>query len=799
MAVKNYQNENLAGLTDIEAQKRLEKFGLNDVSERKGGFVKKFLAPLYAPISLMLLGAAVLSRLDGRIFDFYFILALYFVNYSVQKWQEFKADSAIQELRSKLAFDVSTFRDGRWVFVNAKNLVPGDRIRLGLGSIIPADCTVIFPKNLSANEAVLTGESLPKEKKSGDKIYSGAFIATGSVEAEVTATGKNTTFGKTIFSIEPPAQKSILERDMFTITRFLTIISMVAVFILSVVFLLKGFGLADLLTLDLSLIIAGIPVALPAVMAIILSIGASGLTKKMVVVRRLSALQDLSNVNLLLTDKTGTLTKNEIVVEKIVSYKEGLSTDDVIELAGYNALSADAPDAIDRAVIKKFEETGKEAEKTETINFVPYDSNRKRSTALIRRGKEEILIDVGAPQVIMALGKINSEILKQKFEKDISDAAEGGFRVLAVATSESGVQGSPKEKHLEIAGLLFLADPLDETSKDALRFMEESGIEVKMLTGDNKLIAERISKELGLSGRVLSPQEARKFYNDKDKFKKDFGDVSAFAEILPDDKYEIVKAFKSHYIVAATGDGINDLPALKIANVGIAVAGAVSALKSMADIVLLGKGVSVIKDAIIESRKIFVRLYNYSLYRISESFRLIITVLILGLWYGSYPLVPLQIILLAFLNDLPIISLAYDRVKTLAEPSKVKVKERFILSLLFGSVGVVNSILFFFLLSVVLHFPAMVVQTMFFLKLTVSGHMLIFVAHTKERWYKFLPSKPVIIATIGTQIVATALAITGFLMPAGISILAAVFVWIWTFFWMQISELTKDLQKKFIK
>ena len=567
-----------------------------------------------------------------------------------------------------------------------------------------------------------------------------------------------------------------------------------AVLILTVVLTLKGFALEDLLTLDLSLIIAGIPIALPAVMTIILSIGASGFAKKLVVVRRLSALQDLANVNLLLTDKTGTLTKNEIRVTNVISYQERLSTDNIIELASYAMLS-DTPDTIDLAVIKKLKETGQRQTEVKIINFIPYDSGRKRSTAFIQRGEEKILVSVGAPQVIRAFDEFGSKEMFARFEKDIGEAASQGFRILAVAMKKD----SSEEKHMSVVGLLYLTDPLDETSKETMRFMRENGIGVKMLTGDNKIITERIAKELGFSGKVLSAEETRKFYEDRILFQNKFSDVVAFSEISPRDKYEIVKAFKTNYIVAATGDGINDLPALRIANVGIAVAGAVSALKSMADIVLLGRGLSVIQDAILESRKIFIRLYNYSVYRISESFRLIITILILGLLYGFYPLQPLQIILLAFLNDIPIISLAVDRVKISSKPSEIKSKQRLGLSLLFGSVGVLNSILLFIIMINVLHLSLPVIQTIFFLKLTVSGHMLIYVAHTKERWFKFLPSKEVIMATSATQIIATVLAVSGFLMPTHISISVAIFVWLWAFLWMQISEMMKDLQNKFIK
>jgi len=779
------------GLSTTEAEARLKKFGLNDVVENKMGLVKKFFAPLYSPVSLMLLAAAILSYLSGKVFDFYFIIALYFVNYSIQKWQEFKADKSIKELQNKLSFDVSVLRDGEWRLINAKNLVPGDCLRLGLGSIIPADAKVLSARNLSMNEAALTGESLPKEKKVGEPIFSGSFIATGSVEAEITATGRNTNFGKTIFSIEQPSEKSLLEKDILSITRFLMAISIGAVLILTAVFIFRGFVLGDILTLDLSLIIAGIPIALPAVMAIILSIGAAGLAKKMVIVRRLSALQDLANVNLLLTDKTGTLTKNQIRVANIISYQESLSTDDVLELARY-ATSSDTPDMISLAIIQRFSETGRKLPELKILNFIPYDSDRKRSTAYVQRGQENILVSLGAPQVIMTLDEFNSPEMAGRFKKDISEAANQGFRVLAVAIKDNG----PEESHMKIAGLLYLADPLDENSKATVSFMQKNGIDVKMMTGDNILIAERIAKELGLEGPVLAAAETRRLYGDEKEFFNKLNNASAFAEILPRDKYEIVKLFKTHYVLAATGDGINDLPALKIANVGIAVSGAVSALKSMADIVLLGPGLAVIQDAILEARKIFVRLYNYSVYRISESFRLIITILILGLWYGSYPLVPLQIILLAFLNDIPIISLAVDRVKISTKPSEIKSKERLGLSLLFGSVGVLNSLILFFIMMDIWHLPLPVIQTMFFLKLTVSGHMLIYVAHTKERWFKFLPSKQVIIATSLTQAVATILALTGFLMPARISWSNAIFVWLWAFAWMQISELTKDLQMK---
>jgi H+-transporting ATPase len=276
---------------------------------------------------------------------------------------------------------------------------------------------------------------------------------------------------------------------------------------------------------------------------------------------------------------------------------------------------------------------------------------------------------------------------------------------------------------------------------------------------------------------------------------EEFENIGTFAEILPDDKYNLVKLAQKKYTVAVTGDGVNDLPALKLANVGIAVKNAMDALKSTADFVLTGSGISVIHDAIIESRKIFSRLYTYSVYRISESFRVIVTIAVLGIIYGTYPLQPIQLILLALLNDIPIISLAFNHVKVASEPSKINSKARLVLSTLFGSVGTLNSLLLVVIARSIFHFNWDVIQTLFFLKLTVSGHMLIYVAHTKERWYKYFPSKQVIWATSITQAVATVFALTGLFMHQ-VSFSLVIFVWIWTIFWMQISELMKDVSVK---
>ncbi|HEX8965658.1 MAG TPA: HAD-IC family P-type ATPase, partial [Patescibacteria group bacterium] len=328
-------------------------------------------------------------------------------------------------------------------------------------------------------------------------------------------------------------------------------------------------------------------------------------------------------------------------------------------------------------------------------------------------------------------------------------------------------------------------------------FLKENAIDVVMVTGDNKAITTEIARILEIPGKEVIDKKTLEKIGWENINADLYHKAKAFAEILPEDKLQLVKIAKKYFTVATNGDGVNDLPAIKEANVGFAVANAVSSLKATADIVLLANGISVIKDAIIEGRKIFHRLYSYSVYRISESFRLIITIVLLGLLYKAYPLTPLQIIIIALLNDVPIISLAFDRVKVTNRPAKINVTERFVLSTLYGATGIANSIILFLIMVYIFHLSWPVIQTIYFLKLTVSGHMLIYVARTKERWFKFMPSSQVIWATSITQIFATIIALTGFFMPAKIPFIWVVIVWIWSFFWMQIAEIAKNFQSKF--
>ncbi|HTM68602.1 MAG TPA: HAD-IC family P-type ATPase [Candidatus Binatia bacterium] len=773
------------GLSQAEAEDRLRRHGPNEIVAGNDPAWKRFAKWTLTPITFMLLAASALSFFLGKDFDGGFILALLALNVGLGAWQEHKADSAIEELNQKLRVETRVFRDGVWRRIDSRELVPGDVFEVAGGEIVTADGSIIEAKNATFNESALTGESVHKEKVAGDKIFSGSFVTTGLARVRATATGKESYFGRVLFSVDRTQKRSILEQDVLRITRFLTVIALGAALVLTALFAYVRAPLAEIATLDLSLLIAGIPISLPTVMILIIEFGVVTLSKKGVVVRRISALEDLANVNLLLTDKTGTMTKGEIEVYGVNSYGDV----DEREVLRYAAASAagDGHGAIDQAIAKRVNADAIALPRVD--DFIPADPERKRSTAFFVDSGVRTTVAVGAPQIVAGLcGPMTGEV--EGFAGDVREFAAKGYRTVAVAVR----RGAWEEKGMTLVGVLALSDALREDAAETVKFMRDKGIAVKLITGDNAAISAEIARQLALSGDkvVISREYSADGWDSLDKNALDR--VSAFSEILPHEKRAIVRQARKYYVVAAAGDGVNDLPSLREANVGIAVRSAVDALRASADIVLLTDGISVIKDAIIESRRIFARIYSYSIYRISESFRLIATILFLGFATGTYPLTPIQIILLALLNDVPIVSLAFDKVKATGRPSRIRVNERFLLSTLYGTVGLVNSIVFFFLLRAA-GIDASAIQTAFFLKLTVSGHMLIYVAHTKERWWRYLPSKEVIAATTVTQLVATVLALTGFLMPSRLSPVLVIIIWGWAFSWMQVSEAMKKFRK----
>jgi H+-transporting ATPase len=560
------------------------------------------------------------------------------------------------------------------------------------------------------------------------------------------------------------------------------VLALVAAVILSLFLLMQQESIFEILTLDLSIVIAGIPISLPTVMTLIISVGISRLAKEGIVTRKISSLENLANVNLLLTDKTGTLTEDKI---KVVGLHPAGDLDEAKMLIYAEVANTNDEGGISTALAEEIAGRDITLPEHDIKDFIPHDSERKRSTAHGQYADQEMVFSLGAPQVVLDLCTL-SEAEKERIEGEVENYAANGYRALALSFATGD-----KEEGMTFGGVILFSDTLRRDAAATIRFMRQHGVAVKMVTGDNHAIAARVAEELAMDGKVWS---RGKHEIELAKLPRaEFTATAVFAEVLPAEKYELVEQAKKHYAVAVTGDGVNDIPPVRAADVGIAVKSAVDALKQAADIVINRSGLHVITKAILEARNIFARLTAYSVYRISESVRVIFSLLVLALLYTTLPIQPIQLILLALVNDIPIISLAFNRTEPSQLPSVLHSKQKFVLGSVFGALGLLSSILFVIIARSWLSLDWAVIQTLFFLKLSVSGHLLIYVAHTKHRWWKYLPSRPVIVATTLTQMFASLIAFFGFLM-APISLGLIGFVWLWSLLWMQVSELAKFLE-----
>jgi len=519
-------------------------------------------------------------------------------------------------------------------------------------------------------------------------------------------------------------------------------------------------------------------------MSLIISVGVLDLARKHAVVRRIASLENLANVDLLLSDKTGTLTENRIRVDNVTV----LTANDEKEVVRF-AVSATDPaekNALEDAVIEKAKSVL--VASLQQQKFTPGDSERKRSTAIVTDDGHVWTVALGSPSTIRELCVFDTDDLRKRFDTEVSQAAERGDRSLVVAARKD----TTEEHDLQPLGILFLSDTLRSDAKQTIKEMMDEGIDVKMLTGDGIQIAREVAHELNLPGDIVP----RTVFDSPETLSAAMETAGGFAEVLPKDKYLAVESAKKTHSVAVTGDGVNDVPPIKAADVGIAVKNSVDALRSTADIVLLTNGISVVHDAIIDARKVFMRIYHYSVYRISESARLIIVIGLIGILIGKFPLTPVQIIILAVLNDLPIVSLAFDHVHITHTPATIDVKRRFLLGTTYGITGVLNSMAMLYVVLFALHLPWGQIQTLFFLQLVVSGNLLIYIAHTERRWFRHLPSWQVMVAISSTQIIATLWALSGWFTTA-IPLWVIGFVWVWSFGWMQTSEMGKMLVARF--
>ena len=761
LLVKLYSN--MDGLSSDDAQKRLQEYGPNELSERKVNPAIKFFKYFWGPMPGLIEIAIILSAIIHHWADMLIISILLILNAVIGFWQEYKADNAIELLKQKLALKARVLRDGNWLELTASEIVPGDIIHISSGDIIPADSKLI--QEISADESALTGESLPVEKKPSDIGYSGSIVSRGETNALVISTGLNTFFGKTAQLVEKAKTGSFLQKTVLRIGDFLIIMAMLMVTIIFIVSLFRHESIFTTIQFILVLVVASIPVALPAVLSVTMAVGAVALAKKDAIVSKLVAIEEMAGVDTLCVDKTGTVTKNKLTLGAIKQF--GNFTEEDVLLYAKLASQNDGKDPIDSSIINKADEKSIRIENYNREEFKPFDPVKKRTESLIKNSKK-FKVSKGATQSILSLIGDNKTIVDELNEY-VTEFAVKGYRALGVAKTDM-------DGKWQYVGVLGFYDPPREDSAETIKTAQSMGIDVKMVTGDHVAIAKEVSKQVNLGTNIIIPE---KFVDKPErKAKQVVEETDGFAEVFPEHKYYIVELLQEMgHIVSMTGDGVNDAPALKKANVGIAVAGATDAAKSAASIVFTQPGLSVIIDSIKESRKIFQRMNNYSIYRITETIRVLFFITLSILIFNFYPITALMIVLLALLNDGPIMTIAYDNVKYSNKPEKWDLRTIINIAIFLGVLGVMESFFVLYLGIDILKLSLPVLQSFIYLKLSVAGHLTVFMARTKGHFWEIKPSYQLFIAIVATQLIATLITVYGILLTAMGWYLAAI---IWT-------------------
>ncbi len=752
------------GLSSAEARRALATYGPNEIPESAPNPLVMFLRKFWAPVPWMLEATIVLEIVLRHVPEAVIIGFLLLFNAAISVVQEGRAGKALALLRSRLVVQTRVLRDGEWRLLPARELAPGDFVHVRMGDLVPADLR-LAEGSVQVDQSALTGESLPVEAGPGATAYAGSVVRRGEASGEVRATGPHTYFGKTAELVEKAATKTHLESIIFQIVKYMVMVDAGLVAILLAYSLGTGIPLQEVVPFALILLVASVPVALPATFTLATALGSQELAASGVLVARLSAIEEAAAMDVVCTDKTGTLTQNRLAVAGSHLYG-GHSEAELLQWASA-ASDAATQDPIDLAILEA-ERARAPVRTFQPLAFLPFDPATKYCEAVVEGENGPIHVIKGAPRAVAARAKEAPTL-----DDDVAAFAARGYRVLAVAAGPRG--------QMEMIGLLALEDPPREDSSALIRDLEGLGARVCMVTGDGLPTAQSVSARLGLDGSAARAEQIR------GGGAAGAEDYAVLAEALPEDKFRLVEALQGReHVVGMTGDGVNDAPALKQAEVGIAVSGATDVAKAAASLVLTTPGLGGIVRAVEESRRVYQRMLTYTLNKIVKTIEIAFFVSIGVMATRQLIITPLLIVLLLFTNDFVTMSLATDRVSFSRTPDRWVVGRLVEAGLLLGSLILVFSLGIFGVAWFALRLPLAQLQTLVFITLVFTGQATVYLVRERKRFWHSRPSGWMLLASTADILVVTVLASYGVLMAALpveliVAVLAACALY---FFWL---------------
>lgn len=831
------------GLTTAQFDERMLEYGPNALPEIKKSKCLKFLSFMWNPLSWVMEAAALVAIIlsngptpwlcptdaEGQFLDpqcpttnqvpdypdFVGIILLLVINSTIGYYEEEQAGAAVDALMDQLTREYKVKRDGEWKNVEKKDMVPGDILNIKLGDIIPADCKVIEGEPMKIDQAALTGESLPVTRVPGGMLLSGTTVKQGHNNVIVTSTGVNTFAGKAEFLVATTDEMGHLQTILTQIGLFcLSYITVWAIILMAVLFGNYHMDYRRGIDMLLVVLIGGVPIAMPTVLSVTMAIGVNELAKEQAVVTRITAVEELAGMDILCSDKTGTLTKNKLTVSDPYCYDE-FTAEDILLAAALSANQDGDSDAIDRCINDCMSDQMKAdfTSRYTKTKFLPFDPVSKRTEAYVTDNQtgHKFITSKGAPQVILRNAHNSADITVAQ-NKVINDYALRGLRAIGVARCDNPEDEVKTWKYM---GLISLSDPPRDDTKETISAAVGLGVRVIMITGDQVAIGRETARLLGMGLNFHSAHVLAESFVDGVPIATIIEEAHGWGEVMPEDKYKVVRELKSYgHLVGMTGDGVNDAPALKAADVGIAVADATDAARGASDMVLLTEGLSVIIKAILGSRCIFQRMRNYATYACATTIRIVTTFSLLAcIWQFTYP--PFLVLIIAVLNDGTIMTVSTDRVQPSMVPDSWRLRDIFIMAFVLGLYFTLSTIILFYLIVETTFFTdkfglapltynvtyptdetSFQLVGVIYLQVSITGQLLIF--STRARTFFFLnrPSVPLMCAGVIAQLAATFIAVYGDsdwtqLAPIGWD--WAGVAWVWSFIWLAPMDFPKML------